>query len=137
MVAPKKIVDKSDADRARIRATLLRSFLFKSGGPSQTADLVDAFREVRKVRGDQIIREGDREANEFFIIDAGECEVLKAPKRAAGAPPAEPERVATLCAGGTFGELALMCARPLRLTRAASEAAVPRAIALTLTPTLT
>jgi hypothetical protein len=57
----KKVVDKSDADKARIETSLMKSFLFKHADAGQRADLVNAMYEVRKPKGADVIKQGDRE----------------------------------------------------------------------------
>jgi CRP-like cAMP-binding protein len=103
----KKVVDKSDADKARIETSLMKSFLFKHADAGQRADLVNAMYEVRKPKGADVIKQGDREANEFFLIDSGECDIYKR----FGDDPVE-KKLVTFGVGAAFGELALMYNTP-------------------------
>ncbi|KAJ1626670.1 cyclic nucleotide-binding-like protein [Pavlovales sp. CCMP2436] len=99
----KRVVEKTGEERERIRVCLKRSFLFNRADEAQTMDLINAFYEVRKPKDTDIIKQGDREANEFFIIDAGECDVYKG-HNADGTD----RHMINLKAGANFGELALM-----------------------------
>lgn len=116
----KRIVEKSAEDRERLLTALERNFLFKQMDNSQKEDLVDAMFEVRKVAGEDIITQGDREANEFYLLAEGNVDVYKQTSRSS-----EAVKLLTLPPGSTFGELALMYNTARAATvRAASEAVV-------------
>jgi len=68
--------------------------------------VVDALAEKKVTAGTEIITQGDQ-ADYFYVLDEGECDVFKAPEGGG-----EPVKVFEYSTGGSFGELALLHGEP-------------------------
>lgn len=73
--------------------------------------------------GADIIKEGDTDAERFFVLEEGECHVFKSVRDPAADPSAPPatKLVKTYKAGSAFGELALLYSAPRAATVVATQ----------------
>jgi len=107
---------KDDATKARIRACVKDSILFKAADEATLKILVDAMAETPTTAGTEVIKQGD-DGDFFYVVDHGhfdcfvKCEGHDAPGK----------KVLDYTTGGTFGELALMYNTPRAATVVASE----------------
>jgi cAMP-dependent protein kinase regulator len=106
-------VAKSVDARLRLNEVLKRlrkrSWLFASLGESQRREVIDAMAEVRMIRGQVVIRQGD-DGDKFYVVEAGECEVSV--QHADGSVSV----MGSLGPNSTFGELALLYFSPRAAT---------------------
>eukprot|EP01122_Echinamoeba_exundans_P015157 TRINITY_DN7075_c0_g1_i1.p1 TRINITY_DN7075_c0_g1~~TRINITY_DN7075_c0_g1_i1.p1 ORF type:complete len:884 (-),score=152.60 TRINITY_DN7075_c0_g1_i1:96-2747(-) len=91
-----KVIPKSDECRDRLRATIMGNTLFRHLTPEELDEVISAMWEVNIKAGETIIREGD-DGDNMYVVERGELDVLYSN-----------EIVATLGAGRSFGEQALM-----------------------------
>lgn len=94
-------------------------------GPEQLKKLIDIAWKETVQAGTELIKQGDLDADYFYIVQSGKFEVYvtdqsagKSAEQAAAAP------VTTIAAGGSFGELALLYFAPRAATVKASTPAV-------------
>jgi CRP-like cAMP-binding protein len=101
---------KSSGASGRLQAALRSIILFAHLEQDELDSVVDAFFEVKKKQGETIITQGE-DGDNFYIVDAGECEV-----RITGEGGGRLVCVARQ--GDSFGELALMynCPRAATVT---------------------
>jgi cAMP-dependent protein kinase regulator len=86
--------------------------LFMNLDSEQRSKLFEGMKIEEFGTGSTIIQQGDTgaDAEDFYIIKSGRCDVLKE------VPFSSPVKVATLAAGHSFGELALMYSAPRAAT---------------------
>ncbi|KAL9648426.1 hypothetical protein ABK040_014046 [Willaertia magna] len=102
---------KTPEEILKIKDSLADNALFKSLEPEELQVVIDTMKEMTYKPGDIIIRQGDEQADLFFVIDSGECEVLK---KATGEE--EEKLVKEYHSGDSFGELALIYGTPRQAT---------------------
>lgn len=117
----KKVIPKTDEQRARLERALAKNFLFSGLSNEQRQEVIDAMEEKNLQPGEDAIRQYE-EGDYFYVIDSGRFEVFK--KEGIKADPTEPKLVFTYDHSGSFGELALMYNCP----RAATVRAVTPAV---------
>lgn len=99
----------------------MRVTLFRQLSPAQHAAVVDAMFERSAAPGELIIRQGD-EADNFYVVEAGEFDVFVAKPGAPSAPGGgHGKLVMSYVGGGTFGELAMLHGALRAATVAARE----------------
>ena len=91
---------KSSGASGRLKSALRCIILFAHLDQDEVDSVVDAFFEVQKKMGETIITQGE-DGDNFYIVDAGECEVYISSK-------AGRRLVCVAGQGDSFGELALM-----------------------------
>ena len=96
---------KSDEDRAAIRQRLAECVLFGHLHAAQAKTIVDAVYRKTYEEGQEVITQGDHEAEHFYLVDSGKAEVLK-----------DGKHIRFYDQGGSFGELALMYNAPRAAT---------------------
>ena len=86
--------------------------LFTQLDSEQKSKLFEGMRVEEYAPGSTIIQQGDtgEDAEDFYIIKSGRCDVIKE------VPFSSPVKVATLAAGHSFGELALLYSAPRAAT---------------------
>lgn len=111
------VYQKDEEGRARIKAAISKNFLFSSMDSKQEGALIDAMQEDKVEPGVEIITQGDRQADFFYVIDSGEAEVWKAKagEDAVKLTTKDGQDI-KLKAGYSFGELALMYSTPRAAT---------------------
>eukprot|EP00948_MAST-09A_sp_MAST-9A-sp1_P002745 g2745.t1 len=97
--------DKTEEEQEGIRKILSSCFLFRGVSPEQLDVLVNAFFPEKKLDGTVLIEQGDINAEHFFLLDQGLCEVHK-----------DDNIVTTYKEGDFFGELALLYQAPRAAT---------------------
>lgn len=99
--------------RQRTATTLKRLDLpFLNGMSERRLALVAQASRLRRLQtGDVVFRQGD-EGDSFYMIVHGEVVVMVQATGADGAPTGDPREVNRLSAGGYFGEIALITAKP-------------------------
>ncbi|KAL2610561.1 hypothetical protein R1flu_029134 [Riccia fluitans] len=110
----KKVVEKDEDTKMRIRAVLQKSCLFQHVDQEQLETIVEAVEEVHFNEGDVIINQGEPGDN-FYCIEMGAAEawITKPGSK-------RPEKVKQYSSGETFGELALLHNAPRAATVKAS-----------------
>lgn len=113
------VIRKSEAQKERIRIAISTSFLF-SGLDAKDLDVViDAFREVLKSPGTEVITQFDEGADCLYLIEVGQLSVSKRKNKA---EPHPGTHIFTYIDSGVFGELALLYDCPRAATvRAETE----------------
>ncbi|KAJ1558364.1 hypothetical protein HK405_013828, partial [Cladochytrium tenue] len=115
---PRVDIPKTDEQRARIRDAVAGNFLFRSCDDDQRADVVAAMAEKPVAAGDVVIEQG-AVGDYFYVVESGALDVLVLRQGAE-----QPEKVAEVGPGGSFGELALMYNAPRAATVVARSACV-------------
>ncbi|KAG2497546.1 hypothetical protein HYH03_004293 [Edaphochlamys debaryana] len=119
VAAKVNIVPKPEKTKELIAAAIADNLLFQDLPQAALEVIIDSMYEVEVAPGTDIIRQGDREASQFYVLEQGVCEVWV---RAPSAP--APKKVLIYSAGSAFGELALLYAAP----RAATVKATTRCV---------
>ncbi|KAI8621951.1 camp-dependent protein kinase regulatory subunit [Chytriomyces sp. MP71] len=112
------VVNKTDSQKRRIRASIQDNFLFRSCNEEQCAAVVDAMAEKRAVTGEEIIRQGGV-GDFFYFIESGSLDVYVAKPG-----DEEVQKVYEYADGDCFGELALMYNAPRAATVVATSLTV-------------
>lgn len=99
------VVPKNQDQISRIRHAIASNFLFSSLTEDLLKPVIDAMFEVKKHKGDVVMKQGD-EGDNFYILEDGECEFWINEKKVGK----------NVQAGGSFGELALMYNTPRAAT---------------------
>ncbi|EFJ48665.1 hypothetical protein VOLCADRAFT_31307, partial [Volvox carteri f. nagariensis] len=95
------------------------NMLFQDMPSAALEVIIDSMHSVEVPAGTDIIRQGDRDASQFYVLEAGVCEVWV---RSGNAQTAK--KVHVYSAGSSFGELALLYSAP----RAATVKATTRCV---------
>ncbi|KAI9013841.1 camp-dependent protein kinase regulatory subunit [Phycomyces nitens] len=105
----KTVIPKSPEQCARIRESVGNNFLFRSLDEEQYQDVVDAMAEKQLPVHERVIEQG-AVGDYFYVVEHGtlDCYIAK--------NDAEPVKVTSYEAGGSFGELALMYNAPRAAT---------------------
>ncbi|ODQ50330.1 camp-dependent protein kinase regulatory subunit [Saitoella complicata NRRL Y-17804] len=109
--SPLPHIPKSQQQLQRIDASISQNLLFKNLDEDQHRDVLNAMSEVRVERsGSVVIKQGDI-GDFFYVVERGEFDVFITQPNT---HPTDPlgKKVATIGAGGSFGELALMYNAP-------------------------
>ncbi len=110
----RRVIDKSDAERAQIRSSVANNILFNSLDEDQYKIVIDAMEKKEFKQGDWIIKQGE-DGNEFYVVQQGTCETFINID-------GQPKMVKKYNHGESFGELALMYNTPRAASiQAASE----------------
>jgi len=96
----KKVVPKSDAEKARVKEVLQQCWMFKSHTDENMSVIVDAMVEKVAVTGEKLVQQGDS-GDVMWVIEQGSLECYK---NIGG----EEKLVKTCYSNDVFGELALM-----------------------------
>ena len=109
--ATKKVFDKKDEERVRIKDILSRNLLFKNCQSEQMESLVDAFQPMNFDDGAIIIAQGDPVGEHFYLLEEGAADVYVSSK-------GEEHKVLAYesGSGAAFGELSLMYNAPRAAT---------------------
>jgi len=107
----KTVIEKSDADRESITATLKSNVLFSHLDPNELTDIVDCMFETKVAADENIITQGE-DGDNFYVMHEGSAEVI-----VDGAVVHE-----YIDGKGSFGELALIYGSPRAATIKAKEA---------------
>ncbi|GLI69549.1 hypothetical protein VaNZ11_014092 [Volvox africanus] len=113
------IVPKPDKTKELIAKAIDDNMLFQDMPPAALEVIIDSMHSVDVEAGTDIIRQGDREASQFYVLEAGVCEVW-----VRGSDARAPKKVLVYSAGSAFGELALLYSAP----RAATVKATTRCV---------
>eukprot|EP00457_Paulinella_chromatophora_P001185 gb/GEZN01001187.1/.p1 GENE.gb/GEZN01001187.1/~~gb/GEZN01001187.1/.p1 ORF type:complete len:817 (-),score=181.49 gb/GEZN01001187.1/:268-2718(-) len=103
------VVDKDAAKKEMIVTAVSQNMLFKNMEKEQQESIVDQMWLKPVPNGEEIIRQGDLGDN-FYVVDRGNFQIF------VNQAEAEPMMVAQRGNGSSFGELALMYARPRAAT---------------------
>jgi len=96
---------KSEDEEKSIMSRLKKNILFKALDEEQTKTIVLAVQKVTFAPGDEIIKQGDKQAENFYIIETGTCEAF-----------VNGNSVKVYSEEGAFGELALLYNAPRAAT---------------------
>jgi len=107
------VYPKSDAEAASIMSRLSKNVLFKVLDEEQTKTIVLAVKKMEFPAGAEIIKQGDKVAESFYIMEKGECEAL-----------VNGTSVKLYSEEGAFGELALLYNAPRAATVVAKTDAI-------------
>ncbi|KXZ43473.1 hypothetical protein GPECTOR_89g493 [Gonium pectorale] len=113
------IVPKPEKTKELIAAAIKDNLLFQDLPQAALEVIIDSMHSVEVAAGTDIIRQGDRDASQLYVLEAGVCEVWV---RGVGAP--APKKVLIYSAGSAFGELALLYSAPRAATVKASTRCV-------------
>ncbi|BFZ64793.1 hypothetical protein YB2330_005946 [Saitoella coloradoensis] len=117
--SPLPHIPKSPQQLQRIDASISQNLLFKNLDEDQHRDVLNAMSEVRVERnGSVVIKQGDI-GDFFYVVERGEFDVFITQPNTNTHPTDQDQdqsplgkKVATIGAGGSFGELALMYNAP-------------------------
>eukprot|EP01112_Ceratiomyxa_fruticulosa_P010497 TRINITY_DN277_c1_g1_i1.p1 TRINITY_DN277_c1_g1~~TRINITY_DN277_c1_g1_i1.p1 ORF type:complete len:732 (+),score=165.11 TRINITY_DN277_c1_g1_i1:186-2198(+) len=108
----RKVIQKSDDSRKRIRSIIKDNILFRSLEDEQIEEIIDEMAEYKLKPDEVVIRQGD-DGDNFYVVESGELYVLY-----------KDVVVATIGSGKSFGEIALMYNCPRTATVKAKTDAV-------------
>jgi CRP-like cAMP-binding protein len=97
--------------RAMLRRVLSSHYLFSALAPSELAQVVDCMSAVPVASEELLVRAGDILYNAFFVCERGAFDIYGA----------DGGFLSTVCAGGSFGDSALIYAAPAEHTVRAAE----------------
>lgn len=106
--------DASPSTRAMLQSVLQGHYLFATLAPSELAQVLDAMVAVPVRAGEALVRAGDVLYNAFFVVQRGIFDVYAA----------DGGFVTSVCAGGCFGDAALVYSAPAEHTVRASVLSV-------------
>ena len=110
----RKIVPKDPETMAALKKSLEKNVLFSHLDEAETKDIFDAMFSVAAKAGEDIITQGDKDGDNFYVIDHGVVDIL-----------VNSSKVVSLKDGDSFGELALIYGTPRAATaRAASDVSI-------------
>ncbi len=113
----KKLVVKNEKTRELLMSSIKQNVLFSNCSQEELDDMVDAFECVEVQSGMTVIQQGD-EGDHFYVIEKGSLDVWV---KAEGERQSQLIDGASLVAGSSFGELALMYSKPRAATVVATE----------------
>jgi CRP-like cAMP-binding protein len=133
-------VEPKDADtRSFLQGILSQHYLFSSLAPAALDEVINAMQSIPVASGEIVVKEGDIVHNAFYVVQRGMFDIYgshssaafdalastkSSTPRSAAVDGAKPVFLTSICAGGTFGEAALMYSAPADLTvRAAAISA--------------
>ncbi|GLC68711.1 cGMP-dependent protein kinase [Pleodorina starrii] len=105
------IVPKPEKTKELIAKAIADNLLFQDLPRAALEVIIDSMHSMEVAAGTDIIRQGDRDASQFFVLEAGVCEVWV---RSANATASK--KVHVYSAGSAFGELALLYSAPRAAT---------------------
>jgi len=100
---------KCDETRARLDKALKGNIICSHLDESERKEVFDAMFEEFHKAGEVIIRQGDEDGDQFYVVDDGECDVFVEKDGVS-------EKVQHVTPGGSFGELALIYNTPRAAT---------------------
>ena len=107
----RKIVPKDPETMAALKKSIENNVLFSHLDEAETKDIFDAMFSVATKEGEDIITQGDKDGDNFYVIDRGVVDIF-----------VNDSKVVSLKDGDSFGELALIYGTPRAATaRAASD----------------
>lgn len=107
----KPVVIPKDKDQKKRILDKINQNIFLKGLSDEDKDIIiDAMKELKKKKGEIVIRQGDP-GDEFFVVDEGEIECHRVFKQGEA-----PKYLKTYLAGEGFGELALLYNAPRAAT---------------------
>lgn len=120
----REVIPKDQYTQLHLENALKRNIMFSHLEDDQRRAVFGAMFEIKFKAGDTIIHQGTYiivllnnliaplgdEGDNFYVVDAGECDVFVSKQ---GSPPAH---VASYSSGGAFGELALISGSPRAAT---------------------
>ena len=107
----RKIVPKDPETMAALKKAIENNVLFSHLDEAETKDIFDAMFSVAAKEGEDIITQGDKDGENFYVIDQGAVDIF-----------VNGSKVVSLKGGDSFGELALIYGTPRAATaRAASD----------------
>ena len=110
----RKIVPKDPETMAALKKALENNVLFSHLDEAETKDIFDAMFSVAAKEGEDIITQGDKDGDNFYVIDHGVVDIF-----------VNDSKVVSLKDGDSFGELALIYGTPRAATaRAASDVSI-------------
>jgi cAMP-dependent protein kinase regulator len=104
------VIPKDKEQKKRILEKINQNIFLKSLSDEDKEIIIDAMKELKKKKGDIVIRQGDP-GDEFFVVDEGEIECHRVFKQGEAA-----KYLKTYLAGEGFGELALLYNAPRAAT---------------------
>lgn len=109
------VIPKSEAEKAKIRSTLLESFMFSALEENELAIVLDAIKVVEAASGEVVIKQGD-DGDVLYVIGAGALDCHRTDGDG------NEKFLKTYAPGEFFGELALLYNAPRAATVVAKEA---------------
>lgn len=104
------VIPKEKKQRKRILEKINQNIFLKGLSDEDKEIIIDAMKEIKKKKGEVVIKQGDP-GEEFFVIDEGEIECHRVFKKGEA-----PKYLKTYEAGEGFGELALLYNAPRAAT---------------------
>ncbi|OMJ92540.1 hypothetical protein SteCoe_4672 [Stentor coeruleus] len=105
-----RIIQKTQEQKAKIHARLIKSFMFTSLDEKDQEIIVNAMEEKNFTQGSVVIQQGE-EGNELFVVESGKLECKKTFNQQD-----EPKFLKFYQPGEAFGELALLYNAPRAAT---------------------
>lgn len=108
------VYDKTDEEMERLKESMQKALILRSLDPAQSLKVAKAVHPITVKAGEVVIKEGDEEADSFYVIESGILDVYKLLKQDDGSM--EDKKVFEYVEGGSFGELALLYNQPRAAT---------------------
>ena len=106
----RKIVPKDPETMAALKKAIEKTVLFSHLDEAETKDIFDAMFSVAAKEGEDIITQGDKDGDNFYVIDHGVVDIF-----------VNGSKVVSLKDGDSFGELALIYGTPRAATASAAS----------------
>jgi serine/threonine protein kinase/CRP-like cAMP-binding protein/serine/threonine protein phosphatase PrpC len=114
-VVEENLVEKTEEEMAAIGASVAANFLFRNLSQAQRLDAIRVMKRVDVLAGQAVIKQGD-EGDLFYVISNGYYDVRLQKGDAPSTGSEYGDVVHTYEGSGSFGELALMYAKPRAAT---------------------